>query len=232
MSAVLKVARAGLFDTLQDMGRIGFMALGMPTAGAMDRVALRLANALCGNPAGTAGLEIGVMGPDLAGRGRQRARGPSRPALARPDRGARCPAQAAGLRPHASLEARPGAARRHDRGVEHGLSRRRRRLCAAALHGQPVDLCARRQSAASRAASSPRAMRCRWRANRRRLAKRRSSASPSTMAAGRSASSGGRRTTISATRGRRTFTAVGLPRLQGGRSHGHPLRGADRSSTP
>jgi len=65
MTAHLKVARAGLFDTLQDLGRIGFMALGMPTAGAMDRIALRLANALCGNPAGTAGLEIGVMGPDL-----------------------------------------------------------------------------------------------------------------------------------------------------------------------
>jgi biotin-dependent carboxylase-like uncharacterized protein len=41
------------------------MALGMPTAGAMDRVALRLANALCGNSGKTAGLEIGVMGPDL-----------------------------------------------------------------------------------------------------------------------------------------------------------------------
>ena len=65
MSAALKVTRAGLFDTLQDLGRIGFMALGMPTAGAMDRVALRLANALCGNPPGTAGIEIGVMGPDL-----------------------------------------------------------------------------------------------------------------------------------------------------------------------
>ncbi|HYR65581.1 MAG TPA: urea amidolyase, partial [Reyranella sp.] len=65
MSAALKVVRPGLFDTLQDLGRIGFMALGMPTAGAMDRIALRLANALCGNPAGTAGLEIGVMGPDL-----------------------------------------------------------------------------------------------------------------------------------------------------------------------
>lgn len=65
MSAGLKVVRPGLFDTLQDQGRIGFMALGMPTAGAMDRVALRLANALCGNPVGTAGLEIGVMGPDL-----------------------------------------------------------------------------------------------------------------------------------------------------------------------
>jgi biotin-dependent carboxylase-like uncharacterized protein len=65
MSAALKVIRPGLFDTLQDLGRIGYMALGMPTAGAMDRVALTLANALCGNPANTAGLEIGVMGPDL-----------------------------------------------------------------------------------------------------------------------------------------------------------------------
>lgn len=65
MSAALKVVRAGLFDTLQDLGRIGFMALGMPTAGAMDRVGLSLANALVGNPAGTAGIEIGVMGPDL-----------------------------------------------------------------------------------------------------------------------------------------------------------------------
>jgi biotin-dependent carboxylase-like uncharacterized protein len=65
MSGALKVVRGGLFDTVQDLGRIGFMALGMPTAGAMDRVALTLANALVGNPAGTAGLEIGVMGPDL-----------------------------------------------------------------------------------------------------------------------------------------------------------------------
>jgi biotin-dependent carboxylase-like uncharacterized protein len=65
MSAALKVVRPGLFDTLQDFGRIGFMALGMPTAGAMDRIALALANALVDNPANTAGLEIGVMGPDL-----------------------------------------------------------------------------------------------------------------------------------------------------------------------
>jgi biotin-dependent carboxylase-like uncharacterized protein len=65
MTAALKVVRAGLFDTVQDLGRIGYMALGMPTAGAMDRIGLALANALAGNPAGTAGLEIGVMGPDL-----------------------------------------------------------------------------------------------------------------------------------------------------------------------
>jgi biotin-dependent carboxylase-like uncharacterized protein len=65
VSAALKVVRAGLFDTLQDLGRIGHMALGMPTAGAMDRISLTLANALAGNTANTAGLEIGVMGPDL-----------------------------------------------------------------------------------------------------------------------------------------------------------------------
>jgi len=65
MTAALTVMRAGLFDTVQDLGRIGYMALGMPTAGAMDRIGLTLANALAGNSANTAGLEIGVMGPDL-----------------------------------------------------------------------------------------------------------------------------------------------------------------------
>ncbi|HEY6982148.1 biotin-dependent carboxyltransferase family protein [Reyranella sp.] len=65
MAAALKVVRPGLFDTLQDKGRIGYMALGMPTAGAMDHIGLALANALAGNPLGAAGLEIGVMGPDL-----------------------------------------------------------------------------------------------------------------------------------------------------------------------
>jgi allophanate hydrolase len=65
MSAALKVVRPGLFDTVQDLGRTGYMALGMPTAGAMDRIGLALANALAGNAASTAGLEIGVMGPDL-----------------------------------------------------------------------------------------------------------------------------------------------------------------------
>ncbi|MCW5733657.1 MAG: biotin-dependent carboxyltransferase [Enhydrobacter sp.] len=65
MSAGLKVVRAGLFDTLQDLGRIGYTALGMPTAGAMDRIGLTLVNALAGNPPNTAGIEIGVMGPDL-----------------------------------------------------------------------------------------------------------------------------------------------------------------------
>lgn len=66
MTARLTVVRAGLFDTIQDLGRVGFQELGMPVAGAMDPVALRLANALAGNPEGAAALELGVMGPELA----------------------------------------------------------------------------------------------------------------------------------------------------------------------
>ena len=65
MSASLVVARAGMFDTVQDLGRCGFQDLGMPTAGAMDPVALRLANALAGNDEGTAALEISLLGPEL-----------------------------------------------------------------------------------------------------------------------------------------------------------------------
>ncbi len=65
MSARLAVVRAGMFDTLQDLGRVGFQELGMPTAGAMDPVALRLANALVGNSEATAALESSVLGPEL-----------------------------------------------------------------------------------------------------------------------------------------------------------------------
>jgi biotin-dependent carboxylase-like uncharacterized protein len=63
--ARLVAQRPGLFDTIQDLGRIGFQELGMPVAGALDPVGLRLANALVGNPEGMAGLEISVMGPEL-----------------------------------------------------------------------------------------------------------------------------------------------------------------------
>jgi biotin-dependent carboxylase-like uncharacterized protein len=67
VNARLIVERPGLFDTVQDRGRIGFQELGMPTAGAMDRIALALANALAGNPPdmNAAVLEMGVLGPTL-----------------------------------------------------------------------------------------------------------------------------------------------------------------------
>lgn len=64
-SPCLTVVRPGLFATIQDLGRFGYQELGMPVAGALDPVALRLANALVGNPAGTAGVEIALLGPAL-----------------------------------------------------------------------------------------------------------------------------------------------------------------------
>ena len=61
----LTVIRPGLFATIQDLGRFGYQELGMPVAGAVDPLALRLANALVGNPQGTAGVEIALLGPTL-----------------------------------------------------------------------------------------------------------------------------------------------------------------------
>jgi biotin-dependent carboxylase-like uncharacterized protein len=61
MSAV-EVVRAGALTTVQDLGRVGYAHLGVPTSGAVDAPALRLANRLVGNPPGTAGLEITLAG--------------------------------------------------------------------------------------------------------------------------------------------------------------------------
>lgn len=61
----VRVVKAGLLTTLQDRGRDGCAMLGVGRAGAMDDVALRLANALVGNEAGAAVLEITLIGPRL-----------------------------------------------------------------------------------------------------------------------------------------------------------------------
>ena len=61
----LKAIRPGLFTTVQDLGRFGYQELGVPVAGMLDPLALRLANALVGNPPGMAGLEIAYLGPSL-----------------------------------------------------------------------------------------------------------------------------------------------------------------------
>lgn len=58
MSASLRILRAGIHTTVQDGGRSGYRALGVPGSGALDAVALRLVNALVGNPANTAALEM------------------------------------------------------------------------------------------------------------------------------------------------------------------------------
>lgn len=61
----LAVRRPGLLTTVQDLGRWGHQATGVPVAGPMDTYAHRLANALVGNPATAATFEITLMGPDL-----------------------------------------------------------------------------------------------------------------------------------------------------------------------
>lgn len=61
-SRVLSVVRAGVLTTVQDLGRPGLAALGVPRSGAADAAALRLGNRLVGNPEGAAGLEVTLSG--------------------------------------------------------------------------------------------------------------------------------------------------------------------------
>ena len=65
MSAALTVVQPGLHTTIQDAGRFGAQAFGVPVSGALDPDQLRLANALVGNGAGEAALEILHVGPVL-----------------------------------------------------------------------------------------------------------------------------------------------------------------------
>ena len=58
----IKVISPGVLATVQDTGRFGHQAAGIPEAGAMDRASLRLANALAGNPEDAAALELTVFG--------------------------------------------------------------------------------------------------------------------------------------------------------------------------
>jgi antagonist of KipI len=61
----LRVIRAGLHTTIQDAGRWGFQAQGVPVAGAMDLFAHRIANAAVGNEESAATLEVTLTGPEL-----------------------------------------------------------------------------------------------------------------------------------------------------------------------
>ena len=61
----LHVHDIGLRVTVQDLGRPGLAHLGVPTAGAADRASMQQANALVGNPAHAAALEIVLRGMTL-----------------------------------------------------------------------------------------------------------------------------------------------------------------------
>ena len=57
--------KKGMQTTVQDLGRAGFQRYGMPSCGAMDTFAARLANVLVGNAENEGVLECTVMGPTV-----------------------------------------------------------------------------------------------------------------------------------------------------------------------
>jgi biotin-dependent carboxylase-like uncharacterized protein len=61
----IRVRQPGLLSTVQDTGRFGEYALGMPPSGAMDVFSYQVGNYLVGNEEGAAGLEITYFGPEL-----------------------------------------------------------------------------------------------------------------------------------------------------------------------
>lgn len=62
---MIRVLSPGLLTTVQDLGRAGLGALGVPRGGAADAHALRLGNLLLGNDEGAAALEVTLSGPSL-----------------------------------------------------------------------------------------------------------------------------------------------------------------------
>ncbi|MBK9963380.1 MAG: biotin-dependent carboxyltransferase [Holophagales bacterium] len=62
---MIRVLSPGLLTTVQDLGRPGLGALGVPPGGAADAHALRLGNLLLGNDEGAAALEVTLAGPTL-----------------------------------------------------------------------------------------------------------------------------------------------------------------------
>lgn len=65
MTASLLVLAPGLAATLQDMGRTGYQALGVPVSGALDADALQIANWVVGNGGGEGAVEMRFSGPSF-----------------------------------------------------------------------------------------------------------------------------------------------------------------------
>ncbi len=57
----LEVLTPGILNTVQDLGRFGLRRLGVGTAGAMDKLALRVGNLLLGNSEDAAWIEVQVF---------------------------------------------------------------------------------------------------------------------------------------------------------------------------
>ena len=65
MKAEIEVLHPGLFSTIQDLGRYGYLKYGVPLSGNMDKYASKMGNLILNNPVNAAVLEITQMGPKL-----------------------------------------------------------------------------------------------------------------------------------------------------------------------
>jgi antagonist of KipI len=62
---MIRVIRAGLLTSVQDLGRVGQQHYGIIVSGSMDPYAHQVANLLVGNPMSEATLEMTLLGPTL-----------------------------------------------------------------------------------------------------------------------------------------------------------------------
>jgi biotin-dependent carboxylase-like uncharacterized protein len=63
--AAFQVVNPGLFMTVQDLGRFGYLKYGVPISGAMDTFSFTAANLLVANNPNDACIEITLIGPEL-----------------------------------------------------------------------------------------------------------------------------------------------------------------------
>ncbi len=97
----LRVEHCGPGTSVQDWGRTGWRRFGVPTSGAMDRLALAHANALVGNHPGEAAVEFMLQGGQFTVTG-----GPVLLAVSGP--GARLSVAGEGIPPGSGARAEPG----------------------------------------------------------------------------------------------------------------------------
>ena len=65
MKSSWHIIKSGLWTTVQDLGRMGFQAQGVPANGVMDKTSAKIANWLVGNPLESPVLELTLLGPKI-----------------------------------------------------------------------------------------------------------------------------------------------------------------------
>lgn len=60
-----QILKPGIHTSIQDVGRVGYMDIGVPISGCMDSLSAKQANFLVGNKESAACIEITIMGPTI-----------------------------------------------------------------------------------------------------------------------------------------------------------------------